>query len=359
MRIALLAVLLLLQPQHSDRLHWVTNPRTATGSWVADPAHHLTTVTVAAIDSIIFSLARETSAEMAVVVLDSLDGLEPGPAALLLHRRWGVGKRERDNGIVFLWSPRLRRTHVSVGYGLEGVLIDSRVGRIQDQHVIPAFRRGDFNAGMLAGVRALAAAAREETYSGLPRVAAGRPGPEETGLKPSFWGFATFAAVFSFLFVALRRRFPRRCPHGHGWMHRLGETADNAHLEPEAQLEESLGSMDYDVWACGQCDARRVIPYKRFSARYRTCPRCKRRTCATKKKTLVEASYSSSGTREVTRSCRNCGFSDRREETIPKLTRSSSGSSGGGSSFSGGGGGGGGSSFGGGSAGGGGAGRGY
>lgn len=164
-----LAVLLLLPVQDSNRLRWVPNPRVATGSWVADPARHLSSATVAALDSTISALERESSVEIAVVVLDSLDGLEPAAAALLLHRRWGVGKRERDNGLVFLWSPALRRTHVSVGYGLEGVLTDARAGRIQDEHVIPRFRRGDFNGGVLAGVAALAQAARAETYSGLPR----------------------------------------------------------------------------------------------------------------------------------------------------------------------------------------------
>src|SRR5689334_25283554 len=104
------------------RLSWVHNPRETNGSWVADPAHHLATFTVQSIDGIINALDRDKSIEMAVVVLDSLDGLEPADAALLLHRRWGVGKRQRDNGIVFLWSPKLRKLHVSVGYGLEGVL---------------------------------------------------------------------------------------------------------------------------------------------------------------------------------------------------------------------------------------------
>src|SRR5690348_16461010 len=166
LRVALDATLLLqatLSTGKSGRLSWVRNPRETNGSWVADPAHHLAKPTVQSIDGIISALNLEKSIEMAVVVLDSLDGLDPADAALLLHRRWGVGKRQRDNGIVFLWSPALRKTHVSVGYGLEGVLPDARVGRILDESVLPSFRAGNFDEGILQGVEKLAEAAREET----------------------------------------------------------------------------------------------------------------------------------------------------------------------------------------------------
>jgi len=360
MRSLLLAAVLLIAPQTTDRLTRVPNPRTTAGSWVADPAGHLRPGTVATLDSIISALERETSTEIAVVVLDSLDGLEPADAALALHRRWGVGKRERDNGIVFLWSPALRRTHISIGYGLEGVLTDARTGRIQDEHVLPFFRAGDFDAGAIAGVKALGAAARGERYSGLPRVAAGRPGGEgvgERGGPPAIvlWllGGGVGGPIAWALVSAYRRRRPRPCPRGHGRMTRLSEREDDQMLSREALLEEQLESMDYDVWVCGQCDEHLVLPYRRFTFKYRECPECKRRTCESKSKTIRSATRSSTGLRRVTRTCRNCRFTDTRDEVIPIITESSSSGGGGG------GGGGGGSSFGGGSSGGGGAGRSY
>src|SRR5688500_356547 len=95
-----LAAVLLLQvsapapPSAPGKLRWVPNPTRTTRGWVSDPAQHLWPATVAAIDSIAFALEKETTAELAVVVIDSLDGLEPDDAALLLHRRWGVGKRD-------------------------------------------------------------------------------------------------------------------------------------------------------------------------------------------------------------------------------------------------------------------------
>jgi uncharacterized protein len=206
-------------------------------------------------------------------------------------------------------------------------------------------------------VKALASAARGETYSGLPRVAAGRPGGEDVRHGPPasvLWGLGTLAGVPLVwgLVLIYRRRRPRYCPRGHGRMARLDERKDDEMLSREALLEEQLESMDYDVWVCGQCDEHLVLPYKRFTFKYSECPKCKRRTCESKTKTLRRATSSSTGLRRITRTCRNCSFTDTREEVIPVITSSSSsGSSGGG--------GGGGSSFGGGSAGGGGAGRSY
>ena len=359
MKTFLLAALLplLLQATQADRLTWVPNPRTSSGSWVADPAGHLQPATVATIDSIISALEAETSAEIAVVVIDSLDGLEPSQAALTLHRRWGVGKRERDNGILFLWSPALRRTYVSIGYGLEGVLTDARTGRIQDEHVIPFFREDRFDEGVIAGVVALGAAARGETYSGLPRVAAGRPGPESDsrdGMPPFLAWLIGLGVTIPAALLGLaryRRNKPRKCPRGHGNMRRLGETEDDRLLARGRQLEEAVKSVDYDVWVCGQCDEHIVIPYKRLSFTYSECPKCRHRTLKTSTKVLKAATYTSTGLKRVTKTCRNCQHSEIQQVVIPIRTRSSSGSGGGG--------GGGGSSFGGGSSGGGGAGRSY
>ena len=354
----LAALLLAFAPADTGRLGWVPNPRITSGSWVADPAHHLRAETIATIDSAVSELERSTTAEIAVVVIDSLDGLEAGDAALRLHRMWGVGKANRDNGILLLWSPALRKTFVSVGYGLEGVLPDARAGRIQDEAIIPAFRRNDFDGGILAGVNALASAAREETYSGLERQQSARPAVsmlrrKETVVWGSIIGFVLGLPALIVGVLTGRRYYPRRCRNGHR-MRRLDEASDDALLAREELLEEGLRSVDYDAWLCDTCGDKLVIPYKRIFSGYEACPQCKRRTCKKTETVLIKPTYTSTGTKRITRNCRNCRFHDEKEVTMPRLQRSSSSGSGGGFSS-----GGGGSSFGGGSSGGGGAGRSY
>lgn len=365
--------------QDTTRLRWVPNPRVTTGSWVSDPSQRLARPTVAKLDSVIGALHAQTTVEMTVVVLDTLDGLEPTDAALLLHRRWGVGSIQRDNGIVFLLSPRLRKTHVSVGYGLEGVLPDARVGRILDQFAVPHFRRDAFDEGLLATVPALAAVAATERNEGLPRARSfsatqnqdpyadqGRVRRTIGDFLANNAGIAFFGLIGSTFLLAIgyavarksiTRHWPRRCPKGHGALTRLAEEIDQRLLSPGQQVEEKLGSVDYDVWTCGTCTYKKVVPYRKLFSKYSPCPSCKSRTCVSSRRTVTAATYTSAGVAEVSHVCKHCGYVGRTEEPIPMLTRSTSsgssgwsgGSSSGGSSSS--------SSFGGGTSGGGGAGR--
>jgi uncharacterized protein len=376
---SLLAVLLLgTAPQQSatpraDRLKWVPNPTLTTHGWVSDPAHHLSPETVRRIDSTIFALERTTSDEMAVVVIDSLDGLEPSDAALLLHRRWGVGKRDRNNGIVFLWSPALRKVYVSVGYRLEGVLPDARVGHIEDEAILPRFRAGDFDGGVLAGVIALAATAAGDTsfvnsrsapaYH-PPVPAAGVSSAPNASRRPRqpFWLISIFLTLgaAAVALVVWRAKRPPRCPNGHGPMQRLSQDAEGAKLSREERLEEELKSVNYDVWVCAQCSESIVIPHNTWFTSYRRCDHCGRRTSLATSKTLIPATQLNEGLVEVTTDCRNCGAHDVARHVTPRLPTPSSSSSDSGFSSSGSSGGSsGGSSFGGGSAGGGGAGRSY
>lgn len=360
MLITALFVALSLQatPAQAQRVRWVPNPRTANGGWVADPSHHLAPATVATLNQEIGALERETSAEIVVVVVDSTPGLTPFDFALALHRLWGVGKSGKDNGLVFLWVPAQRAIFVSVGTGLEGVLPDRRTGRIRDEQILPAFRRGAFDEGVLAGVRALATATREETNprQGITQRLQGADGG-------SGGAGSTIAAVLGGLVAVIggtlavilglrgfRRRRRRACPKCGAAMARLDEKADDAYLDKGEQAEENVHSVDYDVWRCPQCQETLKFPFKRWFTSYAACPSCKRLTVRSTSRTITPATTRHEGLRHVTRICKNCGWADENDVVIPRVTPSSSGSS------SSGGGGGGGSSFGGGSAGGGGAG---
>src|SRR5262245_11844940 len=146
----------------AEALTSIPNPRSRDGTWVTDTSGTLSAETIARLNSTIGDFERTTGGEMAVVVIRSLDGLSVEDAAVRLFSLWGIGKKGTDNGLLFLWSTGDRRVRVEVGYGLEGVLPDGKVGAILDTYVIPKFKSGQFDEGVMAGVNALLAAARSE-----------------------------------------------------------------------------------------------------------------------------------------------------------------------------------------------------
>lgn len=352
----MIAALLLIaaawqSPADLARVAWVPNPRSANGTWVSDHGNHLSAAARDSINAIIGALERETTAEIAVAIVDSLSGMDPQLFALSLHRAWGVGKAGRDNGIVLLWAPTERETYVSVGTGLEGVLPDGRTGRLLDRHLIPAFRAQRWDAGMIAMVRALSDAAREEPAPREGPRTGGRSAPSPLVLVLGGVGLVGALIGGARWYARWRRRRPRPCPKCGTMMALLPEESEDAQLDDAAELEESLKSVDWDVWLCPSCHHAERIPYDR-SSKYSRCRHCNRRTAYAKRsETVRPATTLTTGLVRTTYDCKHCHQEWTGEKVLPVIVPASSSSSG--SS------GGGGSSFGGGSARGGGAGRGY
>lgn len=100
-------------------------------------------------------LYKQTSAQVVVVTVDSLDGYEVNDYALELGREWGVGSKESSNGCVLLLSVNDREVTIQVGYGLEGCLTDAGTGRILDDYAIPYLINDDFSTGLLEAYKAI------------------------------------------------------------------------------------------------------------------------------------------------------------------------------------------------------------
>ena len=156
---AVCLALLLAATARAEPLRSIPNPRVQNGTWVTDTSATLDAKTVALLNERAAAFERETTSEIAIVVIRSLDGVSIEEAAVKLFEMWGIGKKNRDNGLLFLWSTGDRRVRVEVGYGLEGALPDGKVGAILDQYVIPRFKANQFDQGVLDGVGALIAVA--------------------------------------------------------------------------------------------------------------------------------------------------------------------------------------------------------
>lgn len=339
----------------AEPLASIPNPRVRDATWVTDLPGALRARTVAQLNALISATEKETGVEMAVVVVKSLDGLAIEDAAERLFRTWGIGKRGRDNGLLFLWSTGDRRVRVEVGYGLEGVLTDGAVGAILDAYVLPRFREQDFDLGVLAGVDALLKVASGERVE----PAAQDSWPQWLTALVGVGGGLGGGGVLLLAFAKVRRYRPRKCPACTRRMQRLVESEDDAHLEPGQLAEERVGSIDYDVWKCPACGHHLTLRYPTWSGDGSQCPQCRHWTVVRSETVVDPPTTRASGRAQVDEKCAFCNYAHQYTKVLPRYadTNSSSGSSW--SSGSGSSGGSSGGSFGGGRSGGGGASRSY
>ena len=128
----------------ADRTRYVSNP-----DGILSPA------SVATIDSLLFALEGKTGIQVLVAVLGDIEGGDCFDFAYRLGKENGVGQKERDNGLVVLLSTGERCVQFATGYGLEGVMPDAICKRIQQQYMVEHFAAGDWDTGMVAGMRAV------------------------------------------------------------------------------------------------------------------------------------------------------------------------------------------------------------
>ena len=144
------------------------------------------------------SFNDSTGNQIVVLIIDDLLGYEDWEYATEIGQKWGVGQKDKDNGIVFLIKPTggqgERKTFISVGEGLEGAIPDALTGQIINYEVIPYFKEGEFSAGVNKGVTVLIDLANGE-YSAdeyAENAGGGSFGLWLVGLFLIFWLVAFF-----------------------------------------------------------------------------------------------------------------------------------------------------------------------
>jgi uncharacterized protein len=130
-------------------------------------ANLLDSETKAKLNQMISKLEAENGTEIAVVTVpDTAASATPKQFATQLFNYWGIGKKDINNGVLFLISKSdslrdsfaSRRVEIETGYGIEKILPNARVGNIINQEIIPRFKQDDFVGGILAGTQAVIAA---------------------------------------------------------------------------------------------------------------------------------------------------------------------------------------------------------
>jgi uncharacterized protein len=127
-----------------------------TGRVVYD-AHVLSAQTQADLNTKLAALEQKTGDQLVVVTLPSLQGLEIEDYGYQLGRAWGIGEKGKNNGAILIVAPTEHKVRIEVGYGLEPVLTDALSSVILQEQVLPKFRGGDVEGGVVAGTDAIIA----------------------------------------------------------------------------------------------------------------------------------------------------------------------------------------------------------
>jgi len=157
---------------------------TPTG-YVNDFAHVLDQNTIAQLENVCQQLDQEAHAQIAVVTIKSLDGSDIESYAVALFKKWRIGSKATDHGVLILLVTQDRGYRIEVGYGLEPILPDGKVGGF-GREAVPLLKQNDYNGAVslmtmrvadviaqdagiqLSGARPRAPTAAREPDTGLP-----------------------------------------------------------------------------------------------------------------------------------------------------------------------------------------------
>lgn len=338
--------------------------------FVSNPDNILSAEAEAKANALLRNLMATTTAEVVCVAVDDIDG-DPDDFATALSRKWGIGKSDKNNGVMLLIVKDRRKVVIRTGTGVEGLLPDGLCGSIIRANITPKFRQGDYDGGTLGALSDIADIlsgdeAREEIRSKYANnasagesdfnlfhfylllclvitaisvvavIASMISSVKKTRYEKYLQAnrlytpllFATFLGlglpIVALLPLMIRRhmlRYGRHlCPDCGAKMKLIDEVNDNKFLTRAQDIEEQIGAIDYDVWQCPVDGETEIIPYIQKSSSFTECPVCHARTYrVVSDRTTVQPTAFSTGTRVIERRCLNCGHSDQQYLTLPKV----------------------------------------
>ena len=355
-----------LLPNQPVNIHDIPSPRNQNPpSWIIDLTNSVSPEAIDYINRVCDEVNAATKREMCVVVVGRIQGDNHRKFATDLFNHWGVGNQGipvlsgdwSDNGIMLFFAMQDRKVELILGDGIDSDKQEKIAKKIIDDQIVPNMRNGDPDSAMYQGIRAcgtqLIGISDFKAPVMLPSVSNERAqprGPRRQQRGPvTWWPWLAGGGLLSgiVLLVAGRHYYryrDRECETCKINLVLLKEDEDDQFLDPGQQVEEHLGSVDYDVWACLECEQVICNRYGKLFTRYSRCPDCSYTTVHKIESTIVSATYSHGGKVLVREDCRHCDYHRRYTYLTPKKVKASSS----GSSFSSGSSRGGGSGFGGG-----------
>ena len=119
--------------------------------YVNDYAGILSDETKAKLATLSSEIEAKTTSQLAILTLDTTAPLDIETYTVKLFEKWGIGQKGKDNGVLILVAVKDRQVRIEVGYGLEGAIPDALAKNIIEKSMLPFFKSGDYNAGILQG----------------------------------------------------------------------------------------------------------------------------------------------------------------------------------------------------------------
>lgn len=119
---------------------------------VIDEAHILTASEKSHLETQLRQIYEDKLAQMAVVIVPTTEGVDIFDYTYQVAKRWELGDKERDDGILMAVAINDRKLHIVTGYGVEGVLPDAIISRIIREDITPSFKTGAYAQGISAGI---------------------------------------------------------------------------------------------------------------------------------------------------------------------------------------------------------------
>ena len=125
--------------QTSFTVETVPNPTKVSRGYIVDTSQKLTANEIQNINEKLLILEKDTSVEFAIVILPSIGEANLKDFAVALFSYWGIGKKEKDNGLLLLLVMGQRRWEFETGYGLESVIPDATLKKIGEDELVPNY----------------------------------------------------------------------------------------------------------------------------------------------------------------------------------------------------------------------------
>ena len=299
----------------------ITNPKAAFNkNWVSNPDNILSDSAVKVINNKLNSLYDSTTCQIVVVAIKGDKSSDAREISLSLAKKWQPGEKDKNNGIILLVCTNARQAFIQTGYGVESVITDAFCNRIITQYMGGHFKKAQWDEGMIAGVNALCNAITKnydvqgnriensntlslgnivrayliigllvfiiciillnKSIKGIDKLNRSK---KLNTFKAKYKKLSLASALFTWWLLPIFRFLYKKtyndirkekikCTCGDN-MRLLSEEEEDRYLTNTQQLEETLGTRDYDVWLCEKCDRMIIYSYEE-SDTYEECPKC-------------------------------------------------------------------------------------